>query len=120
MDDNPVMEHRMLLNGKYKNHTFLHAASDRAYCSWVLGESHLPLSLKLFQRYLKQQHGGIFVVGKHKRRFFDEVLHSDPSYTSWIMGLEEPSPNLHHYKRYVLLYREVEFHSDGRDHRLKI
>ena len=101
------MEHRLLLNGKYRNRTFSHAESDRVYCNWVLGSPSLPLSLRLFQHYLKQRHGGIFSVGKHKGRFFDEVLESDPVYTLWAMGLHDASGNLRDYQYYVVSNHEV-------------
>ena len=101
------MEHRLLLNGKYKHYTFLQAEADRGYCSWILGTSTLPLSLRLFQHYLKHQHGGVFSVGKHKGRFFDEVFESDPAYTLWAVGVPEASGNLVEYQRYVASYDEV-------------
>ena len=109
------MEHRLLLNGKYKNHTFSHAEADRGYCNWVLGSPSLPLSLRLFQHYLKQRHGGIFFVGKHKGRFFDEVLQSDPAYTLWAMGLHAASGNLRDYQFYAASSHEVMLYTEGRD-----
>ena len=101
------MEHRLLLNGKYKDYTFLQASADRGYCGWVLGSPSLPLSLRFFQHYLKQRHGGLFFVGKHKGRFFDEVLHSDPAYTLWALGLHDASGNLREYQHYVGSMNEV-------------
>ena len=109
------MEHRLLLNGKYKNHTFSHAEADRGYCNWVLGSPSLPLSLRLFQHYLKQRHGGIFVVGKHTGRFFDEVLQLDPAYTLWAMGLHDASGNLRDYQFYAASNHEAMLYSEGRD-----
>ena len=111
----PAMEHRLLLNGKYKNHTFSHAEADRGYCNWVLGSPSLPLSLRLFQHYLKQRHGGIFFVGKHKGRFFDEVLQSDPAYTLWAMGLHDASGNLRDYQFYAASNYEAMLYAEGRD-----
>ena len=107
------MEHRLILNGKYKNHTFYHAEADRGYCNWVLGSPSLPLSLRLFQHYLKQRHGGIFFVGKHKGRFFDEVLESDPAYTLWAMGLHDASGNLRDYQFYAASHYEDMLHTEG-------
>ena len=109
-----AMEHRLLLNGKYKNRTFTHAEADRRYCIWILGSTWLPLSLRLFKHYLKQRHGGIFRIGKHKDCFFDEVLQSDPSYTSWVMGLQDASGNFREYQFYIESRHEVVFHTDGR------
>lgn len=108
------MEYRLLLNGKYRNCTFEHAESDRAYCKWVLHSTTLPLSLRLFQHYLNQRHGGMFLIGKHYGRFFDEVLHSDLSYTLWVMGLQDPCWNLRQYQDYVLLNRRSLRFTGGR------
>lgn len=117
-----AMEHRLLLNGnrlllngKYRNHTFAHAEADRGYCIWVLGAPSVPLSLRLFQHYLKQQHGGIFFVGKHKGRFFDEVLQSDAAYTLWVMGLHNASGNLRDYQFYAVANHEAMLHTEVRD-----
>ena len=109
------MEHRLLLNGKYKHHTFSHAENDRGYCTWVLGSSSLPLSLKLFQHYLKQTHGGIFSVGKHRGRFFDEVLEMDPAYTLWAMGIHNASGNLRAFQFYAVSNHEAMLYMEGRD-----
>ena len=108
------MEHRLLLNGKYKNCTFLQAEADRGYCGWVLGSQSLSLSLRLFQHYLRQRHGGLFFVGKHKGRFFDEVLHSDPAYTLWTLGLHEASGNLREYQHYVASINEIVVQNNNR------
>ena len=97
----------MLLNGKYKDRTFLQAEADRGYCGWILGSQSLPLSLRLFQHYLRQRHGGLFLVGKHKGRFFDEVFHSDPVYTIWALGLHDASGNLREYQHFVTSINEV-------------
>ena len=101
------MEHRLLLNGKYKDCTFLQAEADRGYCGWILGSQSLPLSLRLFQHYLRQRHGGLFSVGKHKGRFFDEVLHSDPAYTLWALGLQDAAGNLREYQQFVASINEI-------------
>ena len=84
------MEHRLLLNDKYKGCTFLHTEADRGYCGWVLGSASLPLSRRPFQHYLNQRHGGLFLVGKHKDRFFDKVLHSDPARCDQASRLVQP------------------------------
>ena len=108
------MEHRLLLNGKYKDLTFLQAEADRGYCGWILGSQSLPLSLRLFQHYLRQRHGGLFSVGKHKGRFFDEVLHSDPAYTLWAMGLHDASGNLFEYQHFVASINEIDVQNSDR------
>ena len=107
MEHRFLLEHRMLLNGKYKDRTFLQAEADRGYCGWILGSQSLPLSLRLFQHYLRQRHGGLFLVGKHKGRFFDEVFHSDPVYTMWALGLHDASGNLREYQHFVTSINEV-------------
>ena len=107
MEHRLLLEHRMLLNGKYKDRTFLQAEADRGYCGWILGSQSLPLSLRLFQYYLRQRHGGLFRVGKHKGRFFDEVFHSDPVYTMWALGLHDASGNLREYQHFVTSINEV-------------
>ena len=107
MEHRLLLEHRMLLNGKYKDRTFLQAEADRGYCGWILGSQSLPLSLRLFQHYLRQRHGGLFLVGKHKGRFFDEVFHSDPVYTIWALGLHDASGNLREYQHFVTSINEV-------------
>ena len=107
MEHRLLLEHRMLLNGKYKDRTFLQAEADRGYCGWILGTQSLPLSLRLFQHYLRQRHGGLFLVGKHKGRFFDEVFHSDPVYTMWALGLHDASGNLREYQHFVTSINEV-------------
>ena len=101
------MEHRRLLNGQYKDCTFLQAEADRGYCGWVLASRCLPLSLRLFQHYLRQRHGGLFLVGKHKGRFFDEVFHSDPAYTLWAVGLHDASGNLRECQHFVASINEI-------------
>ena len=68
------MENRVLLRGKHVNRTFAQAETDRPYCAWVLRAPSLQQSsLRLFQFYLRQRHGGIFTVGRHKGEWFDEV-----------------------------------------------
>ena len=108
------MEHPLLLNGKYNHYTSLQAESHHGYCGWILGSQSLPLSLRLFQHYLRQRHGELFFVGKHKGRFFDEVLHSDPAYTLWTLGLHEASGNLREYQHYVASINEIVVQNNNR------
>ena len=54
------------------------AAIDRGYCAWVLRDK--VLLLPSFYRYLNKAHGGILNVGKHKGRYFDEVLEGAPEH----------------------------------------
>ena len=71
--------------------------------------------MRLFQHYLKQTHGGIFSVGKHKGRFFDEVLEMDPAYTLWAMGVHTASGNLRDYQLYAASNHEAMLYTEGRD-----
>jgi hypothetical protein len=83
------MDHCMLWQGKYQGRSFVQIeARDKSYCSWVLRTTTLPLSLKLFQRFLVEKHGGLFTVGKHEGLWFGEVADSDPAYAEW--GAKQP------------------------------
>ena len=46
-------------------------------------------------------------MGKHKGRFFDEVLHSDPGYTLWALGVHDASGNLREYQHFVASINEI-------------
>ena len=97
------MEYNMLWHGKYRYCTFSHVeTSDKPYCAWVLRSASLPLSLKLFQHYLKQKHGGIFTVGKHSYNWYDTVAQTDPSYTAWVASLSDPSGDLLKFQIYLV------------------
>ena len=56
------------------------AAIDTGYCAWVLREK--AFHLHSFYMYLTKAHGGILNVGKHKGRYFDEVLEGGRSIAS--------------------------------------
>ena len=95
------MEHRVLLNGKHRDRTFAQAEADRSYCAWLLRAVSLPLSLRPFQHFLRQRHGGIFTVGRHNGRWFDEVFDADPSYTAWAASLPSASGSLLEFQSYI-------------------
>ena len=82
---------QVLKVGKYKGRRFEEAAQDRGYCSWILQEKSLSRSLAKFQDYLVKKHVGIVTVGKHKRKFYDEVLTEDPDYCDWVRSIKEPT-----------------------------
>ena len=58
-------------------------------------------SLRLFQFYLRQRHGGIFSVGKHNGEWFDYVFSSDPGYTAWVCSLPDASGDLLAYQAFA-------------------
>ena len=66
----------MLRVGKYRGAAFEEVAQrDRSYCAWVLREH--PPGLKNFYKYLVERHGGLLHIGKHKGKYFDEVMPED-------------------------------------------
>ena len=73
---------KLIRHGKYKGmFTFEQlAACDKDYVSWCLRSESLPLSLKQFARWVKQEHGGMLSVGKYKNLYFNEVLEHHPDY----------------------------------------
>ena len=86
----------MLRCGKHAGQRFEDVASgDPSYAAWVLREKadgkKLPRDLKSFAKFIEQFHGGILEVGRHRLRFFDEVLRDDPDYADWSTSLESPS-----------------------------
>ena len=91
----------MLRVGKHKGKTFELATEDRKYAYWILSETTLSGSLKLFAKHLQKQHGGILIVGRYKRRYFDEVLRDDPGYCEWAMSLKDPGPLLQPFIAYL-------------------
>jgi len=95
----------MLRRGKHHGSTFEQAAEDRGYCAWVLRATadgkRLPQDLRSFSNYIKDKHGGILYVGKHKNRFFDEVLRDDPAYVTWAAKLQNPSSCMQGFSSYA-------------------
>ena len=101
----------MLRCGKHGGRLFEDvAAADRSYCAWVLREKadgkKLSRDLKAFAKFLLEEHGGVLEVGKHRGRFFDEVLRDDPEYADWASSLESPSKLMLHFQRYVKWQRK--------------
>ena len=47
-------------------------------------------------------------VGKHKKRFFDEVLDGAPEYCDWAMSLEDPSDSLVLFIDYARVHKASE------------
>ena len=99
------MENRLILHGKYRERRFTEVEhTDIDYCGWVLRSlpDSLPLSLRLFQGYLRRRHGGIIRVGKHKGSYFNVLYSCEPEYTSWVLGLDEPTGSLLEFRNYVV------------------
>ena len=72
--------------GKHKGKTYSCVAdSDRSYCAWVLrlGPSSTSSSLDKFCTYLKKHYGGILPVGRHKMKFYAEIVEEDKDYCAW-------------------------------------
>ena len=96
----------MLRCGKHAGRTFADvAATDWPYVAWVLREKaqgrRLPRDLKAFANYIHEVHGGVLEVGKHRGRFFHDVLLEDPDYGRWVATLESPSKLLIDFHEYV-------------------
>ena len=90
------MVQAMLHCGKHAGRAFADvAATDWPYCAWVLREkaegSNLSRGLKAFAKYIQDVHGGVLEVGKHRGRYFNEVLRDDLEYGDWAASLENPS-----------------------------
>ena len=78
--------------GKHKGKTYSSVAdSDRSYCSWVLriGPSSSSSNLDKFATWLKKNHGGILPVGRHKNKFYTEIIEQDAEYCAWAAQLEK-------------------------------
>ena len=98
----------MLRCGKYRGQAFVKVAEDdRDYCGWILRESDdgikkLPRDLNSFARYLREHHGGVLCVGRHKGKYFDEAIRDDPDYCfGWVASLADPGPALKAFAKYV-------------------
>ena len=53
--------------GKHRGRSFEEIAKiDRSYCAWVLRSESLPGGFGKLAKYLKQTHGGLLEMGRHK------------------------------------------------------
>ena len=78
---------RIVLAGRYKGVTYNELVThQRPYCLWVTESDCLPTGLQPFKSWLKSRHGGVMAVGKHKLRFYREIVDEDPSYAVWAIG----------------------------------
>ena len=87
--------------GKYEGNAYQDVETDRRYCAWVLSLSRPGPQLDHFARYLKEKHGGILKVGRHRWKFFDEVARQDHDYCMWARSLHSPDNALQPFVAYL-------------------
>jgi hypothetical protein len=83
------------LAGKYTGHSFQKVATeDPRYSAWALRlereEGKLSRNLAAFAKYVRELHGGVMTIGKHRGLYFDELLSKDPAYVEWCQALASP------------------------------
>ena len=66
--------------------------------------------MRRFANFLRESHGGVLEIGRHRGAFFDEML-ANPGYCEWAMDLSAPSTSLHEFAEYVR--RELRDGDDG-------
>ena len=79
---------------------------DTDYCSWVLrlGSHSTSSGLDKFASYLKKNHGGILPIGRHKGKFYKEIIEEDSDYCSWASQIEKPGDPLKDFAHYLKLH----------------
>jgi hypothetical protein len=94
------------------------AAEYRKYCAWVLREdrqsSQLNRTMKSFAVYLKKQHGGLMMVGKHSGKWFDELIKEEPEYAVWVQSLDQPSAAVKDFADYIIEQQRIEADDESR------
>lgn len=89
------IEGMRLEHGKYAGTLFQDvAAQDKSYCFWVLKEcrsAETTPNLRAFAQYIRQEHGGVLLVGKHRGSFYKDLLSNERDYCEWAAALPEPS-----------------------------
>ena len=93
--------------GKHKGKSYSAVAeSDRNYCSWLLrlGSHSTSRGLDKFASYLKKNHGGILPIGRHKGKFYKEIIEEDNDYCSWASQIEKPGDPLKDFVHYLKLH----------------
>ena len=98
----------LLLQGKHVGRTFEYVArEDRSYVEWAVRESvggSLSRNLASFVQYVKIAYGGLLTMGKHRGRYFVEIVQNDPQYAHWCGSASCPSDfsNLKEFAAYAL------------------
>ena len=92
--------------GKFVGQTFEKIAQeDRQYAAWAIREQRvtgqLSRNLAGFAQYVKEAHGGVMAVGKHKGLYYDELVSSEPEYTEWCMNISRPGDALEEFVLYA-------------------
>ena len=101
--------HSLLLQGKYVGRTFEDVAKeDRSYVEWAFREARsgeLSSNLAAFVHYVRVEHGGLMTIGKHKDRYFKELLLEDPEYADWCTTVGAPGDPLRAFADYAARIR---------------
>ena len=102
LEPRPMAARDTFAGGKHVGRRFEDVANaDRSYCEWVLRCVSLPLYLRPFAHWLKQEYGGVIPYGKHKHFFFSEIYEVDPAYCVWASELTDPSPAMEKFQTYL-------------------
>ena len=95
----------LLLQGKHVGRAFEDVAKeDRSYVEWAFREAssgELSSNLAAFVWYVKFEHGGLMTIGKHKDRYFKELLQEDPEYADWCTRVGAPGDPLRAFADYA-------------------
>ena len=112
--------HSLLRQGKHVGRTFEDVAKeDRSYVEWTLREGRsgeLSPNLAAFAQYVKTEFGGLMTVGKHKDRYFSELLDADPGYADWCRTAATGGNVLSEFADYAARARTSNTRNDDDDH----
>ena len=87
--------------GKHRGKKYSDVCADRPYCAWILRVKASSGGLDKFAKYLEKEHGGILPIGKHKLKFYNEILKEDEDYCAWCLALVKPGEPLKDFVRYL-------------------
>ena len=95
----------LLKQGKHIGRTFEEVCqTDRPYIDWVFREEksgELSPNLAALVAYVRQKYGGLMTLGKHRGRYFSELLEQDPLYADWAMNVSCPGDPLRSFGDYA-------------------
>ena len=95
----------LLKQGKHIGRTFEEVCqTDRPYIDWVFREEksgELSPNLAALVAYVRQKYGGLMTLGKHRGRYFSELLEQDPLYADWAMNVSCPGDPLRSFADYA-------------------